>query len=76
MAAYNLEQIDITILKDGKIKIRVDGVPGEKCLDSTKDLEKILGGNVIDREFTSDYYEHSLENPVKIKEAGKVKRGR
>ena len=47
--------LDIEISPDGKVILHVSGVPGEKCLDITKDLEKELG-EVLSREHTSEYY--------------------
>ena len=58
----NLEEIEILIDEKGKIRISVHGIPGETCLDSTADLEKILGGKIISRKMTPEY----LEQPVVI----------
>ena len=52
-----LEEIEVFIDKDGKVRIEVHGVKGMSCLDLTKDLEDALGGEVEDREMTPEAYE-------------------
>ena len=47
--------LDIKIGPDGKVTFHVQGLPGDKCLEITKDLEKELG-EVLNREYTSEYY--------------------
>jgi hypothetical protein len=47
-------EITITIDKEGKPTIEVKGVKGKKCLDLTRDLEKALGGKVLERSMTSE----------------------
>lgn len=56
--------LDIQIGPDGKVTFHVRGVPGKKCLDITEDLEKDLG-EVLNREYTSEYY--TQEETVKKK---------
>lgn len=59
-----LQEIDVFIEKDGQVKLEVRGVKGTTCLDLTKELETILGGEVISREMTilnSDEPENFLE---------------
>lgn len=65
----NLEEIEILIDEKGRIRISVHGIPGETCLDSTADLEKILGEKVISRKMTPEYLEH----PVVISRSQKTK---
>ena len=52
-----LEEIEVFIDKDGKVRIEVRGLKGMSCLDLTKDLEEALGGKVEEREMTPDAYE-------------------
>jgi len=47
--------LDIQISPDGKVTFHVQGLPGKKCLEVTKELEKELG-DVLNREYTSEYY--------------------
>ena len=49
-----LQEIEVVIDPDGKVRVEVHGVNGPACLEVTKDLEAALGGQVIAREMTSD----------------------
>ena len=49
--------IKIEIDKQGKVSFTVEGVKGEACLTETKFLEDALGGKVLARETTDEYYE-------------------
>lgn len=51
----DFQEIEITIDKNGQVHIHVRGVDGESCLVLTEELEKILGNEVIQREFTPEY---------------------
>jgi hypothetical protein len=54
--------IKITIDKKGKVSFTVEGVKGEACIAETKFLEDALGGQVISRETTSEYYEQPVSD--------------
>ena len=49
-------EIDIEIRKDGTVGFGVKGVKGKKCQEITKFLEETLG-EVLDVEYTSEYYQ-------------------
>jgi len=49
--------IKIEIDKKGKVSFTVEGVKGDACLAETKFLEDALGGKVLARETTAEYYE-------------------
>jgi hypothetical protein len=51
-----MEKINITIGQDGSVKLELDGFTGNKCTEATKALETLLGGEIIERELTSEYY--------------------
>lgn len=51
--------IKIQIDKQGKVSFTVEGVKGDACIAETKFLEDALGGQVLSRETTSEYYEQS-----------------
>jgi hypothetical protein len=51
--------IKIEIDKKGKVSFTVEGVKGEACLAETKFLEDALGGKVLQRETTGEYYEQA-----------------
>jgi len=51
-----MEEIQIEIDQQGNVKVEVSGAPGGKCLDLTKTMEQLLGGEISQREFTREYY--------------------
>jgi hypothetical protein len=51
-----MQELEITIDKEGRILVHVKGVKGEGCLALTKNLESAVG-NVQERSFSSEYYE-------------------
>jgi hypothetical protein len=51
------QDIHITISPSGEVSFLVKGVKGSSCLDETKFLEEALGGEVLEREKTAEYYE-------------------
>lgn len=54
-----IQEIEVTIDKDGQVQVQVRGVKGKKCLDLTKQLELALGGQVIARIMTPEAEEES-----------------
>jgi hypothetical protein len=48
-------QFDITIGKDGKVKVTVSGAAGTECLELTDMLREIVGREES-RELTPEYY--------------------
>ncbi len=50
----DLQQIEVFIDPDGRVRIEVRGVKGMSCLDLTQDLEAALGGQVESREMTPE----------------------
>ncbi len=65
-----LQEVDIYIDKDGRVRLEVRGVKGEACLDLTRPLEEALGGQIETREMTPEAEERQ-ENV----EQKRVKRG-
>lgn len=57
----NLEEVEITIQKNGRLRIQTRGFSGEHCLIATRNLEAALGNALISREMTSE----SLQKPPK-----------
>lgn len=49
-----MEQMIITI-KNGKVKIEMEGTKGARCLELTQAIEKLLGG-IEDRFLKNDFY--------------------
>lgn len=58
------QDIEITISASGEVSFQVKGVKGASCLDETKFLEEALGGGVIEREHTPEYYQQPEEGYV------------
>lgn len=50
----DVQEIEVTIGKDGKVQVHVRGVKGDACLEITKALEAALGGDVELREMTPE----------------------
>ena len=62
----NLEQIEVTIGTDGKVKLHASGFSGEACLEATEALEALLGGKVTEREATAEAYDTlRVKNPAR-----------
>jgi hypothetical protein len=53
------QDIEITISPTGEVTFQVKGVKGSSCITETQFLEEALGGAVLDRERTSEYYEQA-----------------
>jgi hypothetical protein len=58
------QELEITIAPDGTVSFTVKGVKGPDCLAETRFLEEALGGGVIAREKTSEYYEEGQGTSV------------
>ena len=53
------QDIEIVITPKGEVTFVVKGVKGGSCIDETKFLEAALGGEVVEQEKTSEFYEQS-----------------
>ena len=51
------QDIEITIAPNGDVSFTVKGVKGASCIEETKFLEQALGGEILVREPTSEYYQ-------------------
>lgn len=56
-----LQEIEVFIDKNGQVQLQVHGVKGMSCRDLTKELEAALGGQVEDRQMTSEAYDTATE---------------
>jgi hypothetical protein len=56
------EIVEITVLPDGKVEMRVTGVPGLDCLAETEDLARLLGGHAEAQELTAEAYQDVSED--------------
>jgi hypothetical protein len=64
------KQIKLRIYPDGHVQASVEGVKGKKCTDYIKIIEQLLEAQVIDSEYTPEYYE--VDN-VEILEEDRIK---
>lgn len=55
-----MQELEITIDKEGRVQVAVRGVKGEGCLALTKNIEDAVG-TVEEREYTAEYYEQPVE---------------
>lgn len=53
----DIQEIEVTINKSGKVEIHMKGFKGDECIIVTKELENTLGGEVDVREFLVEYFE-------------------
>jgi hypothetical protein len=54
-----VQEIEVTIDENGQVQIHVTGIKGDACLEITRPLEQVLGGQLT-REMTPE----ALEEPV------------
>jgi len=50
-----IQEIDVYVRPDGRVRVEVRGVKGQKCLDLTKGIEELLGGEVVERMHTDEF---------------------
>ena len=60
-----VQEIEISISPTGEVSFTVKGIKGASCIDETKFLEQALGGEILVREPTSEYYEQGEEDGVR-----------
>jgi hypothetical protein len=51
------KQLRIQIFQDGQIQAEVLGVKGKKCTDYISLLEELLEAEIIESDYTSEYYQ-------------------
>ena len=49
-----VHEIEVVIDVKGEVRIQVRDMKGESCLLATKDLERLLGGEIVERNRTGD----------------------
>lgn len=55
-----MQELEITIGKDGRVNVAARGVKGEGCLALTKNIEQAVG-RIEEREYTAEYYEQPVD---------------
>ena len=66
-----VEQIEIIIGSDGKVRLQTSGFTGNYCLEATKEIERLLGNQILNREETGEIFQ---QTPVKTAEKVKIHR--
>jgi len=59
-----IQEIEVILKPDGTVKVEVRGVKGEKCLALTEELEKLLGGGVVERVHTDEFSQAEQEQDL------------
>ena len=52
-----IEQIEVTIGTDGKVRLQTSGFSGDACLSATEEIEALLGNKIVMRERTAETYD-------------------
>ena len=52
-----MKKIRVQIFSDGTIKADVMGIKGKSCTDYIEVLEQLLDAEIVDSEYTAEYYE-------------------
>ena len=55
------KQIQIRIFPDGHIEAVTHNIKGKQCLKYLLPLEQLLDAQMVDSDFTSEYYESEVE---------------
>ena len=55
-----LEQIEVIIDTNGKVKLQTSGFSGDECLAATEEVEALLGGHLVQRERTAESFEQTV----------------
>lgn len=55
-----MQELEITIDKEGRVQVAVRGIHGEGCIALTKNIENAVG-EVEERKYTAEYYEQPAE---------------
>ena len=56
----SVQEVEVTIARDGRVQVHVQGVKGRACLDITREMEQLLGNEIANRRFTYEYDEQPL----------------
>ena len=58
-SGMKIEQVEVTIGTDGKMKIQTLGFSGSTCLTAVKEVEELLGNLIVSKEMTAESYDQS-----------------
>lgn len=57
----DVQEIDVTIKPNGQVEVRVRGAKGNTCFDLTEEMERHLGGRLLDRQPCDEYQQSTQE---------------
>lgn len=57
--------VEISISKNGQVKVHVKGAKGKACLDYAQWLTQVIG-KVKDRQLTSEFYEPEVKTRIDL----------
>jgi hypothetical protein len=60
-------EVEITILKNGQVKVHVKGAKGKSCMAYSKWLASIIG-KVENQQLTSEYYEPDVKARIDLEQ--------
>ena len=63
-------EMEVTITPDGQVSFQVKCVPGAECEAFSKFLEDALGGEVIERQRTAEFYQEPEKSREKLTTQG------
>ena len=58
--------VEITISKNGEVKVHVKGVKGKGCMEYAEWLAEIVG-KIKDKQLTSEYYEPETKAKIQLR---------
>lgn len=59
-------ELEVTIGADGKVSMQVRCVPGAECEEFSKFLEDALGGEVIERQRTAEFFQQEEQSQERL----------
>ncbi|MHC4325234.1 MAG: DUF2997 domain-containing protein [Planctomycetota bacterium] len=60
-------EVEITISKNGEVKVHIKGAKGKNCLTYSKWLTEVIG-KVKDEQLTSEYYEPEIKARIDLEQ--------
>lgn len=60
-------EVEITISKEGEVKVHIKGMKGKGCIEYANWLTKIIG-KVKEQQLTSEYYEPEVKSRIDLRE--------
>lgn len=52
-----MQKVTVKIAPDGRVELHVEGVAGADCTIITAGIEQGLGGDVVERQMTDEYFQ-------------------